>query len=882
MESLAAAWPTVGRGALIDRIVARAGSGGGVVLTGPPGVGKSQTARVAAAQLVRSGAVVEWVQGTESTANVPLGAFSAFVPAGAGTGAATPLQLLWQAAAAMLDRARRRQLVLVVDDAHLLDDASATLVQQLRDSPQVFLLATVRTGERMPDAIVSLWKDGDVVRLDVAALEADEVGEILQTALGGPVEEATTQRLWAATGGNPLFLHELVLAGLRSESLASANGRWRWRGPLSGDGGIVTVLEARLASLDKRERAALEVLAIGEPLGVDLFEGLVGIEVVDRLERQELVRVRRDDRREEASLFHPLYRDVLRHATPPERAAATREMLARAVERAGGRRRGDLLRVALWRLDARELGEPAVLTEAAAEAQARFDLALAERLARAAVDAGGGAAAWHALASALRGQGRYAEADMAWATAVDLEPDPGHRVALARSRSANLFFGARDADAALTILDAAFPDATTQLLRDSVGSLVALFDLYRGRVDAALATAVPIIERGAVEVEARVDAALAAASAYAFRGRAEDAVAVIDAFLPLALQHNDVGSIESGALMASRIMAVALDGRLQEALDGARNLFELAVDMGTHDGIAGLGFAIGQLHEIMGEVDAARRMLGETADLLRENDRNGYLPWCLAGLAHAALEAGAVDDARTTLADLDEVAAPELRLFQPLVDSARLLLAAVDGDAPGAAARLVETGRAAADDGHVVLGAMVLHAAVRIGHPGVAADALGRLAMSTGSRFVHALAAHARASATRDGHGLDRAADDLERVGALLLAAEAAADAAVAHRAAGDHAPRLASGQRHGDLLARCPGAAPPWLAGTEATPDLSAREREVAELAATGLPSRVIAERLFVSVRTVDNHLYRVYTKLGVSSREELAVVLGLRRQGE
>ncbi|MCS0605941.1 LuxR C-terminal-related transcriptional regulator, partial [Streptomyces sp. LP11] len=55
----------------------------------------------------------------------------------------------------------------------------------------------------------------------------------------------------------------------------------------------------------------------------------------------------------------------------------------------------------------------------------------------------------------------------------------------------------------------------------------------------------------------------------------------------------------------------------------------------------------------------------------------------------------------------------------------------------------------------------------------------------------------------------------------------------------------------------------------------LSDREREIAGLAATGLRSRQIAERLFLSPRTVDTHLARVYRKLGVSSRLALAQVL-------
>ena len=56
----------------------------------------------------------------------------------------------------------------------------------------------------------------------------------------------------------------------------------------------------------------------------------------------------------------------------------------------------------------------------------------------------------------------------------------------------------------------------------------------------------------------------------------------------------------------------------------------------------------------------------------------------------------------------------------------------------------------------------------------------------------------------------------------------------------------------------------------------LTGREREIAVLAAKGLISKEIAARLSVAVRTVDNHLQRVYTKLGVNSREDLAKVIG------
>jgi DNA-binding CsgD family transcriptional regulator len=55
----------------------------------------------------------------------------------------------------------------------------------------------------------------------------------------------------------------------------------------------------------------------------------------------------------------------------------------------------------------------------------------------------------------------------------------------------------------------------------------------------------------------------------------------------------------------------------------------------------------------------------------------------------------------------------------------------------------------------------------------------------------------------------------------------------------------------------------------------LTRREGEIANLAAQGLSSRSISERLFLSARTVENHLARVYTKLGIGSRAELAHAL-------
>jgi DNA-binding CsgD family transcriptional regulator len=55
----------------------------------------------------------------------------------------------------------------------------------------------------------------------------------------------------------------------------------------------------------------------------------------------------------------------------------------------------------------------------------------------------------------------------------------------------------------------------------------------------------------------------------------------------------------------------------------------------------------------------------------------------------------------------------------------------------------------------------------------------------------------------------------------------------------------------------------------------LSPQELQIAQLAAAGLSNRDIGDRLFLSHRTVGAHLYRVYPKLGIVSRSELAQAL-------
>lgn len=109
----------------------------------------------------------------------------------------------------------------------------------------------------------------------------------------------------------------------------------------------------------------------------------------------------------------------------------------------------------------------------------------------------------------------------------------------------------------------------------------------------------------------------------------------------------------------------------------------------------------------------------------------------------------------------------------------------------------------------------------------------------------------------------------------MLLAAEASAGAADAYTRAGDRRAAAGAAGRASLLAAVCEGAVTPGLMHAAGTVPLSGREREIVMLAAGGMASKDIAGRLYLSVRTVNNHLQHAYAKLGVSSRAGLAQVL-------
>jgi DNA-binding CsgD family transcriptional regulator len=136
------------------------------------------------------------------------------------------------------------------------------------------------------------------------------------------------------------------------------------------------------------------------------------------------------------------------------------------------------------------------------------------------------------------------------------------------------------------------------------------------------------------------------------------------------------------------------------------------------------------------------------------------------------------------------------------------------------------------------------------------------------------------AEALRDGGAAQLASvsEEFERLGDLVAAVDAAAQAALAYRRQGLRGSALGCSTRAAALAEQC-GASTSALRQAGGPLPLTDREREIVMLIGEGLSSREIAERLTLSVRTVEGHVYRAMLKTGTTSRDELAALLSRPR---
>ncbi|WP_320065039.1 LuxR C-terminal-related transcriptional regulator [Micromonospora sp. RTGN7] len=876
-------WEFVGRRDELGRLLTAATGveGRGLFYSGSAGVGKSRLLRETLAAIPTDGHAVWSVSASATTAALPFGGLVQVLPAEQPQGLSPAGVLRW-AVEQLQQRAAGRRIVLAVDDAHLLDPPSAALVHLIGRAENATVIGTLRDGEQLPLPIRALWTVGLVDHVELAPLGLSDTSGLLAAILKGPVDATSAGRLWRLSGGNPLLLRELVMAAPAGE-LRRTYGVWRWTGRLTLVPTLTELIDTRIGQLTPGVRAVLELVAFGEPLGLHLLYQAVEQADVEIAEERGLIRVEDNDRRTDVRLAHPLYGEVMRRRCPVSRTRRLQARLAELVEAVGTRRRDDLLRVAVWRLDSGTAQGPALLLGAAAQAFARYDVPLATRLARAALDADGGFDAAELLATILMFADRPQEAIAMLDAVAGDAAGPGRRSRWLTVRGMVSYWGLSQESTMddIAAQGAELSDATDQA---RVHAFEAIMRLHRLDTVRAVRLAQAVLDRPAAGLAARELARCTLAHLQAARGQLDRSAAAINQVqAEVTRWRGDMPYLQL-ALELARGTRLTLAGDLA-GIDAivADEFADLAGAGDFRLGTGYLSILKAYAARLRGQSGAAlKTSLGACAVLATSR--------VFAGLAHAeraqaAALGGDAVHAAEAMAEADRTHSPGMAVLYPWLEQARGAVLAAGGDLAGATKHLAALADRLRGDGFAGHEVLVLHDLVRLDSAAVpvgptctdggrrtVAQRLTELSERVDGPLPPLLARYARACVDDCADELLAVADDFADLDLRVHAAEATAEVVRRLRLRRSSAAAAAH-ERLGELLGRCDHVDTPALRFRQ--PALSDREWEVARLAAEGATSRAIAERLYLSSRTVENHLQHVYSKLGVAGRAELRSAL-------
>lgn len=876
VTDVAAAWPIVGRDdELCDAMASLQPDSEfqGVALIGDCGVGKSTLARALGSRLTAERRTVRSVLGTQTGRDMPLGAFSRLVTVD------QPRE-----PAAMLATAHRMLAVtgnpvIIVDDAQLLDPLSATLVYQLAAEGTAHLIVVIRSGEPTPDAVTALLKERLLSNLHISPFTREQTGELARRVLGGVVSSRLINGLHDRSSGSPLYLRGLLRAGRENAVLVQDEDGWQLKGTLFPDRELSDLLEFRLQTLTPDELEALEVLSTAEVLDWEIFRELCSPHAVSGLERHRLIHLASDGAGTLAQVTHPIFGEAVLRRAGVARARQLNGVLAQAFDEylhGGGRRlrlpdiRGRI-RMAQFMTRSDLQPDLELITEAAIQAAAMSNLALAEDLARFAWERGGDLLATLVLGDALCWQGRGDEAE---SILVDTDLDDADEeltVQWGCLRASNLFWNYGEIDGARKILADSEERAhseTSAALPQAVGLAITFFA-------GDLATAVRIGPKLCESKMAPVATALAAvptAHALTRAGRFGDAARIVDigsqALLAAPLRPS--GAIPYGLGLAQVTALIAAGDHLEAELV-VEHYATMAAGVPEPDAMAGV--LLGLVKLARGQLPLACAAFQGSTPIL-----SGCPPslWPMLGNAwctQAEAERGNVTAASAALRHCEEAYGPQVAIFLPELELARAWERVATGQTSEGRVHAMRAAQIARRSGMYTVEMRALHTAVRFGDR-THADRLAELAKELETPMSEAVALHARGLAHHNGDLLSSTSESFATMGALASAADAAAQASCEYARSGQRGKQLETSTRAQWLAGQGDVHTPAVVAATQPLP-ITGREREIAMLVAAGLPNRQIAERLSVSVRTVDGHLYRMFSKLGIERRDQLVSLL-------
>ncbi|MGX9792669.1 LuxR C-terminal-related transcriptional regulator [Mycobacterium sp. MMS18-G62] len=861
-------WPLVGRSEELAIIAEATRAPGdrarGIVLSGNAGVGKTRVAREAVHACGPRTARRQWIVGTASGRTIPLGAFASV----ASDFGPDPLRRVREVIDGLVGDKVAGEVILGVDDAHLLDELSAFTVHQLVTRRLATVILTIRSGETPPDAVTAIWKDQHLQRLELQPLALAEVTRLVEHVLDGPVHSASAHRLWQYTQGNALYLRHLLENEVKAQRIKQHSGVWLWDGQPKLSPTLKELLQARMADVPATVCDVLAALAVAEPLESEVLESIADADALAEAETLGLVTIDSDVEPATVRLTHPLVGEVVR--TDSMRLRRLRGRLATTLAERGSTDPRDVVRHAVLAIGSDHSPAPEHLLAAAGSAMQLGDLRLAERLAERAVGAGGGPECklLHAMAMTWQEQGAAAESILA-ELANETSGPVRAQIAILRAINFAVVLGhVTSAEGELELLPD--DDPAVMPLKQALKALIAL---VRGNPQAAVAAASTADAESPGHDLAHMLTIWVRVAGFADLGR-------IDEIGPLA----DVGyavaneSPEAAHLRQPLALLQAYGYRFAGALTDSdavvarirRDTIDVPFEESWHSLLVGMS-AMSR-----GALDHAQRSLREAIAYLGTGDSGRIVKsFARSWLATVTAMAGRATDARREFDAIEwwaedpdaSMTDGERSMTQAWVCAAEGAVSQAISITSSAASREFERGRPAWE---VVL----LQAATQFGDPTTATRLAELSALVQGPR-ASAAAAHAAALAATDGDALLDASRQYEAFGDRIAAADAAAHAVVAYQRTELRGAAMNASAIARRLAAECQGAQTPAMRAAMTVQPFTDRQREIISLAACGLSNKDIAHQLTMSVRSVEGHLFRASQRVGANNREQLIAML-------
>jgi DNA-binding CsgD family transcriptional regulator len=843
----------------------------GIVVGGAVGVGKSRVVREALSAAASRGCEIRRAVGTASAQSLPLGAFAAWVSL-PEPDKSQLVHVVRDMIESLTAAPPRTPVAIAVDDAHLLDDLSAFVLHQIVQRHAAKVVLTIRSGEPIPAAIQDVWHGAGFERLDLQPLSADETSTLLSATLGGPVDLDAGQRLWKLTRGNVLYLRNIVEQELSDGRLTQRNGYWRWSGDPIVPPSLAEAIQSRIGTLPGAVGDVVDALAVGEPIELASLTRIADAASIEEADVRGLITLDNVDGGIEVRLAHPLYGELRRKRAAPTRLRRLRGLVA--AELAVSAERDEVrtvVRRAALSVDSDLTPDVDLLLRAAEGAMFLADAPLADRLAAAAIRAGAGVPAYNIRSFALAWQGRGEEANALVAATPTEGLSEADRVYLIGLQGFGKLWGLGDPDGAKELFDEAAQIATTSTRSWSDAYLTVYWaSMAQPEKARVLGDGIDLEQLPGIISSS---AAWALVVAHGDAGRAAEADRYAE--VGRACVERTATAAHMGLLLVDRHVGALLQcGRLSEASSLAQRARQQTTEVPGFGQLLGTAM-VGRAALGSGHLAEARSCLETVVDLFI-GDSNGFRYRYLIPLTTTLAMCGLTEDAAASL----RAAEAEHHRSYGFVDYERTLARAWVAGCQGAISEAIQIAASGAEtaraNGQFAAEVVCLQTAAQFGDGSTAGRLRELEAIVEGPR-VGAAARFAAALAARDGDKLALASEEFERMGDLVAALDAAAHAATVYREKDLRGSALVCSTRADALAERCGGAATPALRQASVRVPLTPREREIVMLLGEGLSSRAVAERLTLSVRTVEAHIYRAMARTGVSSRQELATLLNL-----